>query len=58
MPQARGTLEPWEYLEASSRIAAPDLAQLRGWDVQARAGRRVPLIALYNLILRIEGQIA
>jgi hypothetical protein len=58
MPQARGTLEPWEYLEASSRIAAPDLAQLRGWDAQARAGRRVPLLALYNLILRIEGQVA
>ena len=49
---------PWEYLQASPRIAGPDLAQLRRWHRQACARQRVPLTRLYNLIVRIERQIA
>ena len=49
---------PWGYLQASPRIAGPDLAQLRRWHRQAWAGQRVPLTRLFNLIVRIERQIA
>jgi hypothetical protein len=49
---------PWGYLQASTRINSSDLAQLRLWHAQARAGERVPLVRLYNLIVRIERQIA
>ena len=56
---ARGATDgPWEYLGTSSRIDARDLAQLRQWHARARAGERVPLLRLYNLILRIDRQIA
>jgi Domain of unknown function (DUF4350) len=49
---------PWEYLQASTRISAPELAQLRRWHAQACAGERVPLVRLYNLIVRVERRIA
>jgi hypothetical protein len=49
---------PWERLEQDSRIARQDLLQLKEWDQAARAGRRVPLIRLHNLILRIERRMA
>jgi hypothetical protein len=49
---------PWGYLQASPRVAAPELAQLQHWHRRALAGQRVPLMRLYNLIVRIERQIA
>jgi len=49
---------PWEYLQASPRISAVDLAELRRWHGQAWAGQRVPFMRLYNLIVRINRQIA
>jgi hypothetical protein len=49
---------PWERLAQDPRIARLDLVQLKEWDQAARAGRRVPLMRLYNLILRIEKQMA
>ena len=49
---------PWEFLQASTHISAPELAQLRHWHTQAFAGARVPLVRLYNLIRRIDRQIA
>jgi hypothetical protein len=58
MPAGRVAQGPWEFLGACPRVAAADLLQLRRWDAQARAGRHVPLLRLYNLILRIDRQIA
>jgi hypothetical protein len=49
---------PCEYLAASPRIAPYDLEQLRRWHGRAWAGERVPLVRLYNLIMRIERQIS
>jgi Domain of unknown function (DUF4350) len=49
---------PWGYLATSPRIDAPDLEQLRLWHGRALAGDRVPLVRLYNLILRVERQIS
>jgi hypothetical protein len=49
---------PWDLLERNSRIAQADLDQLRRWYSDAQALRRVPLRALYNLILRIDRQMA
>jgi hypothetical protein len=48
----------WELLQRNSRIAQADLAQLRRWSEDAQAQRRVPLRALYNLILRLDRQMA
>jgi hypothetical protein len=48
----------WEFLQASTHVSASDLAQVRRWHTQAFAGERVPLVRLYNLILRIDRQIA
>lgn len=49
---------PWDLLERNTRIAAADLAQLRRWSEDAQARRRVPLRALYTLILRLDRQMA
>lgn len=49
---------PWEFLQASVHITAVELAQLRHWHTQAASGARVPLVRLYNLIRRIDRQIA
>lgn len=48
---------PWEVLERHSRIAAADLQQLRQWQTDADASRRVPLIRLHNLIVRLNRQL-
>lgn len=58
MPQRTSVVGPWEYLHASAHISASELAQLRHWHTQAFAGARVPLVRLYNLIRRIDRQIA
>lgn len=57
MPSAQ-TQQPWEYLQASPRLQAADVALLQRWHGAAWAGRRVPLVRLYNLILRIERQMS
>jgi hypothetical protein len=44
---------PWEFLEHHSSVTAAELHQLRGWYADARAGRRVPLDRLHNLIQKI-----
>jgi hypothetical protein len=49
--------EPWQRLEAHPRLARADVAQLRAWHEQASAGGKVPLMALRNLIVRIERQL-
>jgi hypothetical protein len=49
---------PWELLERHPRVARADLEQLRRWHADAGASRRVPLGRLYNLILRLDGNIA
>jgi hypothetical protein len=49
---------PWEILERHPRIASADLEQLRRWYADAQRSRRVPLVRLYNLIVRIDRQIA
>ena len=45
---------PWEYLERHPRIAPRELAQLQAYYAAAHAGRRVPLLALHNLILHLD----
>ncbi len=49
---------PWELLERNTRIDPTDLVQLRRWSEDAEARRRVPLRPLYNLILRLDRQMA
>jgi hypothetical protein len=49
---------PWDLLERHPRVAAADLERLKGYYAEVRAERRVPLGRLYNLILRIDGNIA
>ena len=48
----------WELLQRNTRIDPADLAQLRRWSDDAQAQRRVPLRPLYNLILRLDRQMA
>jgi hypothetical protein len=48
----------WEWLENNSRLAPPDVQQLREWHDAARRNRRVPLTRLHNLIVRTERQLA
>ena len=56
VPRARGADGmPWSYLERHSQVAPAEVRQLRGWYSDACASRRVPLPALHNLIVRIEG---
>ena len=49
---------PWALLERNTRIDPADLVQLRRWSEDAEARRRVPLRPLYNLILRLDRQMA
>ena len=48
---------PWGFLEDHSGVAPTELRQLRGWYADARAGRRVPLDRLHNLIQKIHRHI-
>ena len=54
---ARGDA-PWDLLQRNSRVSGDDLDQLRRWYEDSRAGRRVPLRSLHNLILRLDRQMA
>lgn len=56
--QRRDTNPPWDLLERHPRVARTDLERLKAWHAEAAAGGRVPLGRLYNLILRIDGNIA
>ena len=58
MPAQGASGDPWSYLQSSARVEPRDLAQLAQWHTQACAGERVPLVRLYNLILRIDRQLA
>jgi hypothetical protein len=55
---ARAAGPPWDLLEGHPRIARADLEQLREWYSAAYSSQRVPLVALHNLLLRIERQLA
>jgi hypothetical protein len=48
---------PWEFLEHHSGVTPVELHQLRGWYADARAGRRVPLDRIHNLIQKIHRHI-
>ena len=48
---------PWEFLEHHSSVTPAELHQLRGWYADARAGRRVPLDRIHNLIQKIHRHI-
>lgn len=50
--------ESWDLLEQHTRVAPADVEQLRAWYADAYAGRRVPLQALHNLLVRIDRQMA
>jgi len=55
VPRARGADGmPWGYLERHSQVAPAQVRQLRSWYDDARAARRVPLLALHNLIVQID----
>jgi len=47
---------PWELLEQQPRIPPADLQQLKSWHSQLGIAR-VPLVRLYNLIVRINRQL-
>jgi hypothetical protein len=49
---------PWDLLERNARITQDDLQQIRRWHADAQSGRRVPLRALHNLIVRLDRQMA
>jgi hypothetical protein len=48
---------PWELLEGHPGVTPMELHQLRDWYADARAGRRVPLGRLHNLIRKIDRHI-
>jgi hypothetical protein len=48
---------PWGFLEDHSGVTPTELHQLRGWYADARAGRRVPLDRLHNLMQKIHRHI-
>jgi len=55
VPRSRGADGmPWGYLERHSQVAPAQVRQLRSWYDDARAARRVPLLALHNLIVQID----
>lgn len=56
-PRADGR-PPWDLIERSARVTTPDIEQLRRWYADAHASKHVPLRALYNLILRLDRQMA
>jgi hypothetical protein len=58
MPHSASGSAPWEFLHASAEVSTSELAQLRHWHTQVLVGARVPLVRLYNLIRRIDRQIA
>jgi hypothetical protein len=59
VPRARGADGmPWSYLERHSQVAPVQVRQLRSWYDDARASRRVPLLALHNLIVHIDQRLA
>jgi hypothetical protein len=45
---------PWGFLEAHSGVTPTELRELKGWYADARAGRRVPLDRIHNLIQKIH----
>ncbi|MBV8146192.1 MAG: DUF4350 domain-containing protein [Gammaproteobacteria bacterium] len=52
------TGQMWDWLENHPRLAAGEVRQLRAWHAAADAGRPVPLLALHNLIVHTERQLA
>jgi len=56
-PRRAAAAVPWELLEHDPRIARADLERLRAWYAAAHSGKRVPLVALHNLMFRIERQL-
>ncbi|HXY76007.1 MAG TPA: hypothetical protein VEH54_03795, partial [Steroidobacteraceae bacterium] len=48
----------WEWLAHHPRLARADLEQLREWYAHCHSEGRVPLVALHNLMARIERQLA
>jgi hypothetical protein len=58
VPAGRGMANPpWALLEDHPRVTTVELRQLQGWYADARAGRRVPLDRLHNLIQKIHRHI-
>jgi len=57
-PRRAAAALPWELLEHDPRVARADLERLRTWYAAAHSGERVPLVALHNLMIRIERQLA
>jgi hypothetical protein len=49
-------VDPWEQLRALANVSDAQIAQLRRWHEQNVTGKRVPLVQLYNLLRRVEGQ--
>jgi uncharacterized protein DUF4350 len=49
---------PWAWLENHPRLARADVARLRAWYAAAGANRRVPLMALHNLLVLTERRLA
>jgi hypothetical protein len=49
---------PWDLLERHTRVSPTDLGQLRAFQADALASRRVPLDRLQNLLVRIDRQMA
>jgi hypothetical protein len=48
----------WDYLERHPRVSRADIDQLRRWQADARAARKVPLRKIQNVLVRIHRQIA
>jgi hypothetical protein len=48
----------WDWLEASPRLSAGELRQLKEWYAAAYSDRRVPLARLHNLIVQTERRLA
>jgi len=47
----------WETIERHSRVARADILQLRAWDADASASRRVQLTRVHNLIVKVQRQL-
>jgi hypothetical protein len=48
--------DPWDQLRALANVSDAQFTQLRRWHEQNVTGKRVPLVQLYNLLRRVEGQ--
>jgi hypothetical protein len=57
-PAMREYENPWTFLAHNPRVRPADLELLRRWHAEARAGRRVSLPRLQNLLVRLDGRIA